>query len=107
MRPEPVPVGDDLYRSLLELSTEAIARFDLRPPLPMGLGDNGDAVAEHDQQMAEYYEFVDRSATNRLRLRLKEVEEPLDPMTMRQLLTVVGIVAALAVWQVNDRPQQR
>ena len=74
------------------------------PPLPMGLGDNGDAVAEHDRQMGEYYEFVDRSATNRLRLRLKEAEEPLDPTTMRQLLTVVGVVSVLAVWQLNARP---
>ena len=37
MRPEPVPAGDDLYRSLLELSTEAIARFELQPPLPIRL----------------------------------------------------------------------
>jgi PAS domain S-box-containing protein len=37
MRPEPVPAGDDLYRSLLELSTEAIARFELRPPMPIHL----------------------------------------------------------------------
>lgn len=76
-------------------------------PLPMGLGDDGDAVAQHDQQMAEYYEFVDRSATNRLRLRLKEAEEPLDPVTLRQLLTAIAIVAALAVWQLNGRPERR
>jgi hypothetical protein len=76
------------------------------PPLAMGLGDDGDAVAEHDRQLAEYYEFVDRSATNRLRLRLKEAEEPLDPVTVRQLLTAVGIVAALAVWQLNGRTQR-
>src|SRR6478672_4569788 len=35
MRPEPILAGDDLYRSLLELSTEAIARFELLPPLPI------------------------------------------------------------------------
>ena len=35
MRPEPVPAGDDLYRTLLELSAEAIARFELHPPLPI------------------------------------------------------------------------
>ena len=77
------------------------------PPLPMGLGDDGDAVAEHDRQMAEYYEFVDRSAMNRLRLRLKDAEGPLDAATVRQLLTAVGIVAALGVWQLNDRPERR
>ena len=35
MRPEQVPAGDDLYRTLLELSAEAIARFELHPPLPI------------------------------------------------------------------------
>jgi hypothetical protein len=71
----------------------------LPEPLPMGLGDDGDAVAEHDRRMQEYYDFVEGSATNRLRLRLKYAQEPLDPGTERQLLAALAIVSALAVWQ--------
>jgi hypothetical protein len=70
-------------------------------PLPMGLGDDGDAVAAHDRQIQEYYDFVEASPTNRLRTRLKSAEEPLDPGTERQLLTAIGILAALAVWRLN------
>ena len=44
MRPEPVLAGDDLYRSLLELSTEAIARFELQPPMPIRLSP-GEQIA--------------------------------------------------------------
>lgn len=79
----------------------------LPDPLPMGLGDDGDAVAEHDRRMQEYYDFVDRSAANRLRVRLKTAEEPLDPGTERQLLTGVAILAALGVWQLNGRRSGR
>ena len=70
-------------------------------PLPMGLGDDGDAVAEHDRRLAEYFEFRDASAMNRMRLRLKTAGEPLDPGTERQLLIGVAILAALSVWRLN------
>ena len=75
----------------------------LPDPLPMGLGDDGDAVAEHDRQMQEYYDFVEQSATNRLRLRMKYAEEPLDPGTERQLLVGGAVLVALSVWQLNGR----
>jgi hypothetical protein len=76
-------------------------------PLPMGLGDDGDAVAEHDRQLQEYFEFADASAMNRLRLRMKNAEEPLSPGTERQLLTGVTVLAALLVWKLNGRPARQ
>ena len=76
-------------------------------PLPMGVGDDGDAVAEHDLKIQEYYEFVEASSTNRLRLRLKDAEEPLEPATERQLLTAFGILAALGLWRLNGRAGRR
>ena len=75
----------------------------LPEPLPMGLGDDGDAVAAHDRQIQEYNDFVEGSATNRLRMRLKYAEEPLDPATERQLLTAVAVLAAVGVWQMRGR----
>jgi hypothetical protein len=71
------------------------------PPLPMGVGDDGDAVAAHDAEEAEFFRVYNGSSTARLRMRLKVVDEPLDPATERQLLTAVGILAGLGVWGLN------
>ena len=67
MRPEPIPAGDGLYRALLELSTEAIARFELQPPMSLDLAPGGQVehilryarVAECNDAFAQLY---DRSA---------------------------------------------
>ena len=75
----------------------------LPPPLPMGLDDNGDAVAAHDAQEAEYYRLHDRSRTTRWRMDLKTAGEPLDPSTERQLLVGVAVLSALGVWRLNRR----
>jgi hypothetical protein len=72
-------------------------------PLPIGLDDNGDAVAEHDAEAAEYYRQYESSRVTRLRMRLKEAGEPFDPTTERQILVGIGIFSALAVWRLNSR----
>jgi hypothetical protein len=71
------------------------------PQLPMSLDDDGDAVAAHDALEQEYYDAYRRSSANRLRMRLKEAGDPLDPSTERQILAGVGILAALAVWRMG------
>jgi hypothetical protein len=45
-------------------------------PLPMGLGDDGDAVAAHDRQEAEYYRIYESSRMMRMRLRLQAAKDP-------------------------------
>jgi hypothetical protein len=75
----------------------------LPPPLPMGLDDNGDAVAAHDTQESEYYRVRDRSRTLRWRMDLKTAGEPLDPSTERQLLVGVAVLSALGVWRLNHK----
>jgi hypothetical protein len=70
-------------------------------PLPAGLGDDGDAVTEHDQRMADYFSVRDSSGWARRRLELKEFEDPFDPSTERQLLTGLGVLAALGVWRLG------
>src|SRR5437899_7513913 len=57
---------------------------ELPPPLSMELGDNADAVAEHDAQEQEYYRVVASSGSARTRLRLKELNDPFEPTTQRQ-----------------------
>jgi hypothetical protein len=73
----------------------------LPAPLPMGLDDNGDAVAAHDAEERDYYSARERSRLARWRMDLKEAEEPLDPQTERQLLVGVAVLSALAVWRLN------
>ena len=70
----------------------------LPPALPPGLGDNGDAVAEHDAIESEYYRLHNSSAMTRWRMDMKAAGDPLDPTTERQVLIASAVVAALAIW---------
>ena len=74
------------------------------PPLPMGLDDDGDAVAAHDLLESEYYRVRDRSAMNRWRMRIKDARDPMDPTTERQILIGIAAVAALIVWRLSAPP---
>ena len=71
--------------------------------LPIGLDDNGDAVAAHDALEVEYYRQYESSRVTRVRMTLKVAGEPFDPSTERQVLAGIGIVSALIVWRLNDR----
>jgi hypothetical protein len=77
---------------------------DLPAPLPMGLDDNGDAVAAHDLEETEYYRARDRSRLNRWRMDLKTARDPFDPQTERQLLVSLVVVGALGVWRLTSPP---
>jgi hypothetical protein len=76
---------------------------ELPPPLPMGLGDNGDAVAAHDAAEAEYYHVRDRSRMTRWRMDLKTARDPIDPQIERQLLIGVAVLSALGIWRLNGK----
>jgi hypothetical protein len=72
-------------------------------PLAMGLGDDTDAVQEHDAEEAEYYRIYTTSRMGRLRLRLRDLEDPVSPSTERQLAVGVAILAALGIWRLEAR----
>jgi len=76
---------------------------DLPPPLPMSLGDDGDAVAAHDTQETAYYQERDRSVVTRWRMDLKTAADPFDRSTQRQLLVGTVVLSALGVWSLNTR----
>jgi hypothetical protein len=75
----------------------------LPDPLPMGLDDNGDAVAAHDAQEAEYHRLHEGSAITRWRMTLKTARDPFDPATEREMLAGVGILSALGAWRVAGK----
>ena len=72
------------------------------PPLPMGLDDDGDAVAAHDALETAYYERRDGSAATRWRMSWKEATDPFDRQTERQLLVGLAVLTALAVWRMES-----
>lgn len=75
----------------------------LPPPLPMGLGDDADAVILYDRQVAEYYDAWDSSPWIRARIRMRDWRDPLDPTTERQLLVGLAVLGALLVWRLGGR----
>jgi len=73
------------------------------PPLPMGLDDDGDAVAAHDTLEREYYRVRDSSAIARWRMDMKTARDPFEPQTERQLLVALAVLSGLAVWRLNGQ----
>jgi hypothetical protein len=69
----------------------------------MGPGDDVEAVQAHDAEEAEYYRIYKTSSWGRLRLRLRDLRDPVDPSTTRQLVTGFAILAALTLWRLEGR----
>ena len=76
-------------------------------PLPLGLDDNGDAVAAHDAQETEYHNQYASSRVTRLRMTLKDATDPFDPSTARQILAGIAIISALAIWRLSGKRTRR
>lgn len=74
----------------------------LSPPLSMELGDDADAVAEHDAEEQAYYAVAASSGWKRTRLRLAELDDPFDPVTERQLLIGILVIGGLAIWRIGN-----
>ena len=71
--------------------------------LPLGMGDDPDAVNAHDLQVREYDSLFMQGGWTRRRLELKVADDPFDPTTTRQLLIAIAAVAGLIVWRINAR----
>ena len=69
--------------------------------LPIGLDDDGDAVAAHDLQERSYFDYRDRSTLMRWRLAAKEATDPFERSTQRQFLVGLVVLAALTIWKMD------
>jgi hypothetical protein len=73
----------------------------LPPPLPPGVGDDGDAVAAHDAVESEYFRLYNSSSWTRWRMAIKAGSDPIDPATERQWLIAIAVGAALLTWRLG------
>src|SRR6516164_508667 len=94
------PAGD---RSLaVKVVNWAVDPTDQLPTLPdplaLGLGDDPEAVAQHDQQIQQYDSLYSRGGWTRRRLELKVARDPLNPSTERQMLMGLAVVIAFLAW---------
>jgi hypothetical protein len=76
-------------------------------PLRPGLGDDMEAVQQHDAEEAAYYYMYSKSRLSRLRLQLRDLRDPLDPSTERQILVGLAILAALSIWRADAKKEGR
>jgi hypothetical protein len=98
----PPAEGSSLGFKIVGWAVDPLHKLPVMPPdLPVDLGDDGFAVAQHDDQMAAYYYAFDGSSFNRIRMEIRDFENPFDPTTERQLLVALAAVAALLVWRMD------
>jgi hypothetical protein len=76
-------------------------------PLTPGLGDDMDAVQQHDAEETAYYRMYSTSRMARLRLQLRDLKDPLDRSTERQVLVGLAILIALSVWRAESKKEAR
>lgn len=74
-------------------------------PLAPGLGDDMEAVQQHDAEEAAYYYMYSSSRISRLRLQLRDLRDPLDPSTERQILVGLAILVALGIWRMEGKKE--
>jgi hypothetical protein len=67
-------------------------------------GENTEVVIAHDDEEAEYERAYASSRLERLRLRLRDMQEPFDVSTEQQALAAIIVLGALLVWRLGGRP---
>jgi hypothetical protein len=75
----------------------------LPPQLPLGAGDDPDAVEARDTIVRDYDAMYAKGGWTRRRLALKVAGEPLRPSAMRQLLTAAAVALTAVIWRIAAR----
>jgi hypothetical protein len=71
----------------------------LPDPLDFAQGDDVASVEAHDLQVRMYDEAINKGGLTRLRMALKDAEDPFNKATERQLLVAIGVLVAFLVWR--------
>lgn len=100
--------GKSLALKLVNWAVDPSDRLPTLPgPLPMGLGDDPEAVLVHDLETQRYDQLYRRGGWTRLRLELKNADDPFDPATERGLLTALGVIVAFVAWRWEDGTREK
>ena len=98
----PPDTGRSLLTVIVNKAADPTGALPLLPePLPMGMDDDGDAVTAHDMEEQAYFAARERSAFARVRIDLKNADDPFAPTRQRQVLAVIAVVGALLVWRMG------
>lgn len=96
--------GKSLAVTFVNWAVDPAGQLPVLPgPLPLGRGDEPDAVEAHDAAVREYDRRYAEGGWTRQRMALKTAGEPVRPSTMRQLLLAAAVVIAAATWRVAAR----
>ena len=91
--------GSNLLTKVVHWAVDPTDSLPTLPPaLPPGMGDNGDAVAEHDAIEAEYYRLYNSSEVTRWRMEMKVAQDPFDVTFERQFLVAFAALGAFFAW---------
>lgn len=92
--------GKSLATQLVNWAVDPWDELPVLPdPLPLGLGDDPDAVYWHDLETQQYDALYVEGGWTRARLELKVADDPIAPGTARPLLTALAVLAALVAWR--------
>jgi hypothetical protein len=94
----PVDGGRSVAVKAINWLADPRGELPRRPsPLAMGVDDDADVVTAHDFEEHAYDAMYRRSWTARLRLQLRDAEDPLEPATERAVL--IAAAALVAAWK--------
>lgn len=96
--------GRSLGTKFVNWAVDPSDRLPVLPPqLPLGMGDDPEAVEARDLQVRHYDMLFAQGGWTRTRLELKVAKDPIDPTTTRQLLVGLAVVIGLIVWRINPK----
>ena len=99
------PQGDrSLATKFVNWAVDPLNQLPVLPEqLPLGQGDDLQAVNERDALVQQYDALYLKGGWIRRRLELKVARDPFPATTTRQLLMVAGVITALVAWRVAVR----
>jgi len=99
------PQGDrSLAAKFVNWAVDPAGHLPVLPdPLPLGLGDDPEAVETHDAEARLYDDMYRQGGWTRRRLELKVARDPFNPSTTRQVLTGFAVLTALYAWRLGSR----
>lgn len=102
----PPVAGKSLAVTFVNWAVDPIGHLPVLPSqLPLGKGDDFDAVEAHDAVVRQYDELYNKGGWTRRRLELKVAGEPIRPSMMRQMLMAAAVVLAAVTWRVATRTE--